>query len=41
MMFNQIWNLLLFFFTDEAVENEITTQNSNVSWRQGRHLLRQ
>ena len=26
---------------DEAVENEITTQNSNVSWRQGRHLLRQ
>ncbi|XP_076098487.1 striatin-3-like isoform X6 [Mytilus galloprovincialis] len=26
---------------DEPEQNEITTSNSNVSWRQGRHLLRQ
>ncbi|XP_052058103.1 striatin-3-like isoform X2 [Mytilus californianus] len=26
---------------DEPEQNEMTTSNSNVSWRQGRHLLRQ
>ena len=35
------FQIFYYFFPDEAVENEITTQNSNVSWRQGRHLLRQ
>lgn len=32
---------LINFFVDEPEQNEITTQNSSVSWRQGRHLLRQ